>query len=270
MLKKPLKDRNFLRLLIFNSTWVFALNLATPFFTVFLMKDLNFPISYIIILSMLSQLCSIFAVRTWGNFADRYSNKTIISIGAPLYILCIIAWCFVGIYSNLYANLILLALIYIFTGISTAGIDLSHTNIGLKLAPREESIVYLSTKNIITSFFSTIAPLIGGLLADFFTKRKLNITAQWNTPYMHKLFRLVQLHDLNFLFPVAAFFAFIAVQFLMYVKEKGEVEKEQVKRIMRKSISNSLKDYFLIGHLISLQEQLWTVIKRKLVIDDDN
>jgi hypothetical protein len=55
----------------------------------------------------------------------------------------------------------------------------------------------------------------------------------------------------------------------VYVKEKGEVEKEQVKRIMRKSIRGSLKDYFLIGHLIGWHEQLWAIIKRKLV-DDEN
>jgi len=270
MLGKPLKDKNFLRLLVFNSGWVFALNLATPFFTVFLMKDLNYPISYIIAFGIISQLCSIFAIQTWGSFADKYSNKTIISIGAPLYILCIIAWCFVGIFSQLYANVSLLILIYIFTGISTAGIDLSLTNIGLKLAPREESIVYLSTKNIITAFFSTIAPLFGGYLADFFAKRQLNVTALWDAPGAHRLFRFVHLHDLNFLFPIAAFFAVISLQMLIYVKEKGEVGREQVKRIMRTSIRSNLKDYFLISYLISWHHQLWEIIKRKLVFDDDN
>jgi len=228
MLGKPLKDKNFLRLLVFNSGWVFALNLATPFFTVFLMKDLSYPISYIIAFGIISQLCSIFAIQTWGGFADKYSNKTIISIGAPLYILCIIAWCFVGIFSHLYANVILLIPIYIFTGITTAGIDLSLTNIGLKLAPREESIVYLSAKNIITAFFSTFAPLIGGYLADFFAKRQLNVTALWDAPEVHKLFRFVHLHDLNFLFPIAAFFAVASLQMLMYVKEKGEVEENRL------------------------------------------
>src|SRR5205085_8918487 len=39
MLIKPLKDKNFLRLLVFNSAWVFAVNLATPFFTVYLIKQ---------------------------------------------------------------------------------------------------------------------------------------------------------------------------------------------------------------------------------------
>jgi len=268
LLKKPFKDSNFRRLLIFNSMWVFALNLATPFFTVFLLKDLNYPISYVIILGIISQVFSILAVRNWGKFADRYSNKTIIAISAPIYIMCIIAWCFVGIYTHLYANIILLVVIYIFTGISTAGVNLSLTNIGLKLAAREQSIIYLSAKNIVTAFFSTIAPLLGGILADYFAKRHLNITAQWGGPSVNKVFRLLQLHDWNFLFLIGAFFAFIAMELLAQVKEKGEVEKEQVKRIMRTSFRNSLRDYFLIGHLIGWHEHLWSAIRKKLYEED--
>lgn len=263
LLKKPFKDSNFFRLLIFNSVWVFATNLATPFFTVFLLKDLNYPISYIIILGIISQVFGILAVRSWGKFADRYSNKTIIAISAPMYTACIIAWCFVGIYSHLYVNIILLIGIYIFTGISNAGVNLSLTNIGLKLAAREQSIIYLSAKNIVTAFFSTIAPLIGGYLADYFTTRHLNITIQWGGPSVNKVFRLLQLHDWNFLFLIGAFFAFIAIELLAQVKETGEVEKEQVKRIMRTSFRNSLRDYFLIGHLIGWQEHLWSAIRRK-------
>lgn len=270
LLKKPLKDSNFLRLLIFNSIWVFAINLATPFFTVYLLKDLNYPISYIIILGIISQLCGIFAVGSWGAFADRYSNKTIIALSAPIYIICIIAWCFVGIYTHLYANIILLSGIYIFTGIFTAGVNLSLTNIGLKLAPKEESIIYLSAKNIITAFFSTIAPLIGGYLADYFTRRHLNISIQWASPSVNKVFRLLQLHGFNFLFLIGALFAFIAIEFLFQVKEKGEVEKDQVKRIMRTSFRNTLRDYFLIGHLVIWQEHLWAAIRRKWYADSDD
>jgi MFS family permease len=270
LLKKPLKDSNFLRLMIFNSIWVFAINLATPFFTVYLLKDLNYPISYIIILGIIGQLCGIFAVRSWGMFADKYSNKTIIALSAPVYIVCIIAWCFVGIYTHLYANIILLVCIYVFTGIFTAGVNLSLTNIGLKLAPKEESIIYLSAKNIVTALFSTIAPLIGGYLADYFTRRHLNITIQWASPSVNKVFRLLQLHGWNFLFLIGALVAFIAMEFLFQVKEQGEVEKDQVKRIMRTSVRNTLRDYFLIGHLVIWQEHLWTAIKRKLYDDRDD
>jgi MFS family permease len=264
LLKRPLKDSNFRRLLMFNSAWVFALNIATPFFTVFLLKSLGIALSYVILLGIISQVGSILTIRLWGTFADRYSNKTIIAICAPLYIGCFVAWCFVGIYTHMYVNMALLVLIYIFTGISTAGINLSLINIGLKLAPREESIVYLSAKNVITAFSSSIAPLIGGYLADFFTNRHLNVRIEWGGPRVTKVFRLLELHEWNFLFLIAALLALVALELLVPVKEAGEVEKEDVRRILRKSVRGSLKEYFLIGHLIGWQQQLWSIIKKSL------
>lgn len=270
LFSRPLKDLNFRRLLVFNSAWVFALNIATPFFVVFMLKGLGLSITYIIGLTITSQLCSILTVRIWGAFADRYSNKTIIAICAPLYIFCIIGWSFVGIYTYVWSNLILLVIIHIFSGIATAGINLSLTNIGLKLAPREDGIVYLSVKNIITAFFSSIAPLLGGILADYFAQRQLKITIEWTGPNLEKVFRLLSLHEWNFLFLIGAAFAFIAVQLLIRVKETGEVEKDIVVRIMRSSIKNSLKEYFIIGNLINLHDQIWSMIKKPSQQEEDS
>jgi MFS family permease len=262
---QALKDINFRKLMIFNSAWVFALNIATPFFTVFMMKSMNLSLSYIIALTIISQLCSVLTIRLWGIFADRYSNKTIIAISAPLYIICILAWCFVGIYTRFYMNLGLLVLIHIFTGVSTSGINLSLVNIGLKLAPKDKSIVYLSAKNIITAFFSSIAPILGGYLADFFTKRHLSIDAAYTGPRLNKVVHLLSLHEWNFLFLIGAALALIAVRLLNQVKETGEVDRDVVVRIMRSSIRNNLKDYFLIGSLINWHEQFWAILKRRML-----
>jgi len=263
MLKRPLKDKNFRSLLVFNSAWIFAINLAIPFFTVYMMKSVGLSISYVIGLTVLSQVTGIVAIRFWGIFADRYSNKTIIAIGAPLYITVIIAWCFVGLYTHLYANLILLAVIHIFMGISTSGINLSLTNIGLKLAPGNLAIVYLSAKNIITAFFSSVAPLVGGYLADFFERRHISINAQYVGPRITKVFHLVSLHEWNFLFLIGALLAIVSLQFLVRVKESGEVEKDVVVRIMRSSLRNNLKDNFIIGNLLHWHSQIWSFVRRK-------
>lgn len=260
---RPLKDSNFRRLLIFNSAWIFAINIATPFFSVFMMKSLGLSLSIIIGLNILSLLCNTFTVQIWGAFADRYSNKTIIAIAAPLYVLCILGWCFVGIYTSFYANMALLVAIHIVTGFTLSGINLSLTNIGLKLASKDAAIVYLSAKNIFTSFFSSIAPLIGGVLADYFQERHLSITANWGSPGLSKVFRLLELHEWNFLFLIGAFIAIIAVQLLSRVKEVGEVEKDVVVRVMRSSIRASLKESFLIGNIINLHQQLLGIIIRK-------
>jgi MFS family permease len=263
VLQRPLRDRNFRKLLVFNSAWVFALNIATPFFVVFMMKKMGLSISWIIALTITSQICSILTVRMWGRFADRYSNKTIIGICAPLYILVLIGWCYVGIYTREYLNILLLFVIHAGTGIANAGINLSLTNISLKLSPAEESVVYLSTKNIITALFSFVAPLIGGYMADYFSKRTLSIDAQWVGPHWQKVIHLVDLHEFKFLFLIAAVLAFIAAELLLAVKETGEVAKNVVRRMMRTSIRNNLKDYFLIGQLIDLHDAFRNLFRRR-------
>ncbi|WP_343307179.1 MFS transporter [Chitinophaga niabensis] len=263
LLRGPLKDSNFRRLLIFNSAWVFAVNIAAPFFTVFMMKSMGLGLSYIIGLTILSQVSSILTIRLWGMFADRYSNKTIIAIGAPLYILCLVGWCFVGIYSQLWPNLVLLTGIHIVMGFANAGINLSLTNIGLKLAPQSDAIYYLATKNIITAVFSSLAPLAGGYLADYFTGRHLKIDAEWGSPNWTKAFHLVELHEWNFLFAFGALLALIAVNRLARVKETGEVEKDMVVRIMRSTIRHNLKQSFLIGNLMTGYSTIKNVFRRK-------
>jgi len=263
LFKRPMQNENFKRLLLFNSAWVFALNIATPFFIVFLLKSMKLPISYIIVLATISQIFSILTIRTWGAFSDRYSNKSIISISAPLYILCMIGWCFVGSFPHFYANIALLVVIQMFSGMATSGINLSLTNIGLKLSPKKDAIVYLSVKNIVTSVFSSIGPLIGGFLADVFANKSLSLGARWTSPDVNQVIRVVSIHDWKFLFIIGALLALISLELLIGVKEVGEVNKDVVRRIMRKSIRSNLKDYFLIGDLIHMHQQLKAVVRIK-------
>jgi MFS family permease len=264
LFQKPLKDGNFQRLMIFNSVWTFAISIATPFFTVFMMKSLHLSLAYIIGFSILSQIASIFTIRMWGAYADRYSNKTIIAIGGPLYILCIIGWCFIGLYENSYFNMVLLGLIHIGMGVATAGINLSITNLGLKLAPKENAIVYLTARNMILSVFGSLAPLVGGWLADYFMNRSLTINASWMGPAATKVFHLVSLHEWNFLFLIGALLALLSLESLVHVNEVGEVEKGLVRRIMRHNIRSRVRDFFVIGTLMSWHEHVWEIIRRKL------
>jgi MFS family permease len=263
LFSEPFKNKNFRKLLSFNAAWIFGVNIATPFFTVFMMKTMGLALPYIIGLSVLSQFASVLTIRMWGIFSDRYSNKSILSIAGPLYVMCIIAWCFVGIYTHFINNLLLLVAIHLLTGVSTAGINLSLTNIGLKLAPKTQAIVYLSVKNIVTAFFSSMGPLIGGLMADYFTSRSLLLSLQWKSPYFEKVFRIIQLQQWNFVFLISALIVLLSLQLLVGVKEVGEVSKKVVRRIMRTSIKSNLKEYFIIGNIITLHEQLRAIVKLK-------
>ncbi|MBO9733240.1 MAG: hypothetical protein J7623_31655 [Chitinophaga sp.] len=62
---------------------------------------------------------------------------------------------------------------------------------------------------------------------------------------------------------ISAVLSIVALELLLLVAEKGEVGRNIVVRIMRSSIRNNLKDYFLIGNLISWHEHFRGFLLRK-------
>jgi len=56
LLFAPLREENFKRLIIFLASWNFAANLAAPFFTVYMLKSLDYPMTTILALTVASQL----------------------------------------------------------------------------------------------------------------------------------------------------------------------------------------------------------------------
>lgn len=274
LFKKPLKDKNFRNLLVFNSFWAFALNLATPFFSVYLMKMLNMPLSYIIGLNMLSQFTSIFFIRIWGRLSDKYSNKTIIRICAPVYIAVILAWTFTTMPSVHIFTIPLLILIHIFNGISTSGINLAMSNIGLKLAPKGEAIVYISARSMVTALFAAIAPMIGGLLADFFAAHQLSWNIEWKGPVTTSILHLVELQQWDFFFAIGAVLAIFSLRWLSSVKEEGELDKSTAVKEIRENFIREFKQrtrrdvllasvYRPLAFLPSVKKKLSSVVPAK-------
>lgn len=252
LFKRPLKDKNFRHLLVFNSFWAFALNLATPFFSVYLMKTIGLQLSYIIGLNIISQVSSIFFIKVWGRYSDKFSNKTIIRVCAPIYIVCIIAWTFTAMPAVHALTIPLLLVIHIFTGISTAGINLAMSNIVFKLAPKGEGIVYISARSMITAIIAGIAPIAGGLLADFFATHQLAWNIEWNGPEGTSLIRLLELRQWDFFFAIGAVLAILSLRWLSNVKEEGEVGNRVVVRHMASSIRKSIKAKANAGTLRAL------------------
>lgn len=236
---KPLKDKNFRNLLFFNSFWTFALNLATPFFTVYMMNSIHLPLSYIIGFGIVSQLAGIVAVKIWGKYSDRFSNKTIIRIAAPVYISANIAWSFVGLSGHFAVSMIFIAVINIATGIASSGVNLAITNIGMKLSPKNEAIVYLSARNMIVAFVSALGPLTGGLLADSFASKSL----VWNLHLSGRhTIHLLNIHDFGFLFVIGGLFAIAALKTIRLVKEEGEIDKTAAVGELRVAFRHKLKE----------------------------
>jgi len=227
-LSVPFRDANFRRLIQFLFFWGFASNLAIPFFAVHMLQRLGLPVSWVIGLSILSQMFNILFLRVWGPFADRFGNKGVLSLCASLYLLVILGWIFTTMPERYFLTMPLLVVLHILAGIANAGVILTLSTIGLKLAPRGESTSYLAAASLVTNLGAGVGPLCGGLLANFFNVRQLNLTFTWVDPVSSFQFPALSIIGRDFLFGIAFIVGLITLGVLARIREEGEVGREAI------------------------------------------
>jgi len=227
-LTAPLRDRNFKKLVLFLLIWSVASNLAIPFFAVYMLTRLGLPLSWVIGLSIISQLFNIVFLRVWGTLVDRFGNKVILSMCSSLYLLVILGWLFTAMPERYFLTIPLLIVLHVFAGIAMAGVNLTVSTIGLKLAPSGEAVPYLASASIATNFGTGIGPLIGGMVAQFFDSRYLNFTLTWADQTGITQLPVLLLNGLDFLFVIAFITGLATIGLLAYLREEGEVDSEIV------------------------------------------
>lgn len=224
----PVRDRNFRQLLRFLLFWGFASNLAIPFFAVYMLKRLGLPLSWIIALSIFSQLFNILFLRVWGRLVDRFGNKAVLSVCSSLYLMVILGWVFTTMPERYFLTLPLLIVLHAFAGIANAGVTLTLGTIGLKLAPEGEVTSYLAGASLATNLGAGLGPLCGGLLADFFSTRQLNLTFTWIDPVSSVQLPALSIIGFDFLFGLAFILGVGTLSTLATIHEEGEVGREVV------------------------------------------
>lgn len=239
LLLRPLKDANFRRLLLFNVPWSFAINLAAPFFTVYLLVRLEFSLSMVVMLTVLSQLANLFFLPIWGRLSDRFSNKSVLAVSGPLFLLCILAWTFTTMPEKYFLTLPLVFAIHIFSGISLAGVTLGGGNIALKLSPQGQATSYLAANGLLNSIAAGAACLIGGSIGFFFATKELSLYA-------------IHLRGLDFLFVIAFLIGLYSIHRLASVTEEGEVTERIVIRELTAEVAQQMKSLSTVGGLRQL------------------
>jgi MFS family permease len=228
LLSQPFRDENFRKLIAFMCSWNFAVNLAGPFFMVYMLKRLGLSMSFIIGMSILSQVFNFLFLKIWGRYTDRFSNKSVLAISGPLFIFSILAWTFTTMPEKYVLTIPLLIVIHIVTGLSSAGVSLASGNISLKLAPKGQATAYLATNTIANSIAAGIAPILGGKFADFFAGRELAWTLKYTSPGGEFALPTLNLQQWDFFFAFAFLIGLYALHRLAMVKEEGEVEEKIV------------------------------------------
>lgn len=260
LILQPFKDANFKNLIMFLGSWSFAVNLAAPFFTVYMLKRLQLDMSFIIALMVLSQLTSLVFLRIWGRFSDRFSNKSVLGVSGPLFMLCILAWTFTTLPEKYILTIPLLIAIHIFMGISTAGVTLASGNIGLKLAPKGHATAYLAANSIVNSLAAGTAPVLGGKFADFFAGRELAWTLKYTSPTGELLIPTLNFQQWDFFFFLAFLIGLYSIHRLAMVREEGEVEEKIVARELISEVKRPLRNFSTVGGLRRMTQFPFSVV----------
>ncbi len=184
--------------------------------------------SFIIGLSIISQVMNFLFLKVWGRYTDRFSNKSVLAIGGPLFILSILAWTFTTMPEKYFLTIPLLVLIHIVMGAASAGISLASSNISMKLAPRGEATTYLAANTIANSIAAGAAPILGGRFADFFSDKELSWTLKYTGA--GKVFELptLNLQQWDFFFMFAFILGIYSLHRLSMVEEEGQVQEKIV------------------------------------------
>jgi MFS family permease len=200
-------------------------HLATPFFIVYMLEELHLSLGTTMLFTALGQLTQVAFAGRWGRLADRYSNRAVMAACIPLILWANIGWLFVRLPEPHVFTLLLLAAIHVATGMAMSGMRLSVAKVTLKMSPSTHAHVYAGVVDIVAGLAGAIAPIGGGLLADFFIAQHFEVVVSWTGPLKSVGFHVLSIQGLNFLFLIAALCGAITLQCLNLIDEPGGSSK---------------------------------------------
>jgi MFS family permease len=205
MIKIPFGDSNFLSFTLFCALWSFSVNLASPFFVVYMLKDLQMSYALLALVTILNEISTILSLPLWGRLSDRFGSKPVLSLTTLSAALLPMLW--VLTISRHFVLIIIILQLY--GGLFWSGLNLNNNNLLLKLAPKENNSIYLATFAALTGLATAVAPVLGGFLANELRGTTLNLG-------------YVKIYDLLFLFLISGFLRLVSRIFLQKVTEPKE------------------------------------------------
>lgn len=139
----------------------FSIMIASPFFTVYLLKNLEMNYIFFVITTSIAMVTKIISQQHIGKVCDKYGDKPVAIISTLMTSLIPLIYFFITP-----ENTWLLIPAQIISGLAWAGVDLSIFNLVLDKTDLQRRSLDIAEYNTLTSIPMIIAPIIGGYLAD--------------------------------------------------------------------------------------------------------
>jgi len=156
---KKMAGNNFGRFVIYMSLFNIAVYIASPFFAVYMLKNLKFSYTNYMLVTLSSSLASLLFVSFWGKFADKYGHIKILRICGLLIPLVPILWLFWG-------NVYFLIIVEFFSGLVWAGFNFTAGNFVYDAVTRQRMTICVAYMNFLNAIGVFIGATIGGILSS--------------------------------------------------------------------------------------------------------
>lgn len=135
-----------------------AVGISAPFFTVYMLRDLELSYLQFTLLSGMSVIVQFVMLNTWGRMADVYGNRLILILTSVSLPIVPMVWL---LSDNFWALLAFQAL----SGLSWSGFTLCAGNLLYELVPRTRRAAYVAFHNVGTAAGVFAGAMIGAGLA---------------------------------------------------------------------------------------------------------
>ena len=152
-------DRSFLAFCLYAMIWNFSLNIAGPFFNVYLVKDLGATAFMVGFLSIVSSISGLPAQRLFGQLNDRLGPRKVILLTGSIIPIVPLAWYFITATWHVIP-------INIVSGFLWAGYSLAMFNLLLAIAPEEQRARYSAMFQISVAISLALGASVGGLISN--------------------------------------------------------------------------------------------------------
>ncbi|WP_017315097.1 MFS transporter [Mastigocladopsis repens] len=158
------KNSNFLKFLLYFSSWMFAANLSLPFFNLYMLDTLNLDVRWVTLYGSLQAGANLLMLILWGKLADRIGNRPILLVIGMVAASVPLLW--LGISTNLIDLWLWLPLIHIFIGGNWAALDLCNNNLQIEVTPAKNQSIYFAIASAIAGVSGALGTIIGGFIAQ--------------------------------------------------------------------------------------------------------
>lgn len=187
-IREPLRDRVFLRFLLFSMAWNAAVMIGSPFVIPYFFDHLKMSFTQVAIWSAIAAVCTLFVAPLWGRVADQVGHLTVLRV-TSLLVSLVLPLCWLvsapGFLTFIWISGVIDA--FAWGGFNTAAFNMS-----LVTAPARARMMYLAVLSAATGLTGCLAGLASGHLLELFSRWSFSFGGFAWTGY-HYLFVLTML-----------------------------------------------------------------------------